>query len=436
MSYAKGETYSDAPKKAHLISITSAISHTSESQVDGWRNEITNLADTFSHSPNEHSILLISEMSQVIDQVGGGEKWDTMDAAACQPLLMEMMEHISQTLGAEVLESLPPEERRSVELFFWAGCSMHKELNSVKGGNTAMMNWWAENGVSTPILLVNKDNDATIQLTEIVNASALAVQQALELSLHGGVKAANLAGAIFNHKDDKKGQQDIHHLFFMQHKGGAMKKFPDTSNTHYHLHCNAAMELIKFLQFYIQFLEFIRLNKINSRFNHMEENLHNALHDVVTLTELAVLMLYSQAVTKPYMWNIHAPGCEGLNILEMGTLHENFKAHITTLITNPNLLLTSSSDSYLLDAFDLRPWVDFVAIQTVQAMHQSLQLPYLKPMLVAFLQGALATWIRFIEEFAAGGLITTSTTEEWDLATMPTTNDINEGMLGSWQKHA
>lgn len=288
-SYAKGETCSDAPKKARLISVASAISHTSESRVDGWRNEITNLADTFSHSPlakrfgmsldvdefvkklkgmhtdhandqkktyriwqewkrrvicssygfkrvekmkddspNELSILLLSEMSQVIDRVGGGEKWDTMDAAARQPLLTEMMEHISQTLGAEVLESLPPEERRSVELFFWAGCSMHKELNSVKGGNTAMMNWWAENGVSAPILLANKDNDATIQLTEIVNASALAVQRALESSSRGGVKAANLAGAIFNHKDDKKGQQDIHRLFFMQHKGGAMKKFPDT----------------------------------------------------------------------------------------------------------------------------------------------------------------------------------------------------------------
>ncbi|KAG2738962.1 hypothetical protein P692DRAFT_20757827, partial [Suillus brevipes Sb2] len=50
-SYAKGETCSDAPKKARLISVASAISHTSESQVDGWRNEITNLADTFSHSP-------------------------------------------------------------------------------------------------------------------------------------------------------------------------------------------------------------------------------------------------------------------------------------------------------------------------------------------------------------------------------------------------
>lgn len=57
-------------------------------------------------------------------------------------------------------------------------------------------------------------------------------------------------------------------------------------------------------------------------------------------------------------------------------------------------------------------------------------------MLVAFLQGALATWIRFTEEFAAGGLIATSTAEERDLAAMPTTNDINEGMLGSWRKHA
>jgi hypothetical protein len=39
--------------------------------------------------------------------------------------------------------------------------------------------------------------------------------------------------------------------------------------------------------------------------------------------------------------------------------------------------------------------------------------------------------MRFTEEFAVGELIATSTTEEWDLAAIPMTNDINEGMLGS-----
>jgi hypothetical protein len=387
-------------------------------------------------SPNELSILLLSAMTRVIGNVGGGEKWDSMDAVSRQPFLTEMMEEIAQTLGTEVLNSLPPEEKRSVELFFWAGCSMHKELNSVKGGNTAMMNWWAKNSITPPVLLANKDNDATIQLTEIVNASAVAVQRALETSTRGGVKAANLAGAIFNHKDDKKGQQDIHRLFFMQFKGGVMRKFPDTSNTRYHSHCDAATELLKFLEFYIEFLEFIRLNKTNSKLNHMEENLLKALCDTATLTELAVLTLYSQAVTKPYMRKIRAPGCEELNILDMGPLHEKLKVHITILIANPELLLNNLSDSYLHGAFDGKPWDDFAAVQTVIAMYNAGKLLHLKDVLVAFLQGAHSTWMRFTEEFAIGGLIATSTAEERDLAAMPTTNDINEGMLGSWRKHA
>ncbi|KAG1764536.1 hypothetical protein EDD22DRAFT_1018747 [Suillus occidentalis] len=54
----------------------------------------------------------------------------------------------------------------------------------------------------------------------------------------------------------------------------------------------------------------------------------------------------------------------------------------------------------------------------------------------AFLGGALETWERFTEEFAAGGLIASSSAEERELAAMPTTNDANEGMLGMWRRHS
>lgn len=39
-----------------------------------------------------------------------------------------------------------------------------------------------------------------------------------------------------------------------------------------------------------------------------------------------------------------------------------------------------------------------------------------------------------MEEFAPGGLIATSTAEERDPASMPTSNDANEGMLDSWRQ--
>ncbi|KAJ7234250.1 hypothetical protein C8J57DRAFT_1010376, partial [Mycena rebaudengoi] len=54
-------------------------------------------------------------------------------------------------------------------------------------------------------------------------------------------------------------------------------------------------------------------------------------------------------------------------------------------------------------------------------------------LLIAFLRGALATWIRFSAEFAPGGLIDESTASERQLAWMPATNDASEGALGSYR---
>lgn len=123
-------------------------------------------------SPNELSALLLSGMVEVVEKAGGGDKWDAMDHVARQPLLTEMTATLAQSLGSRIYDGLPSDEKRSIDLFFWAGCSMHKELNSVKGGNSAMMKWWTENSITPPVLLANKDNHATIQLSEIASGSA------------------------------------------------------------------------------------------------------------------------------------------------------------------------------------------------------------------------------------------------------------------------
>lgn len=141
-------------------------------------------------SPNELSALLLSGMAEVVEKAGGGDKWDAMDHVARQPLLTETTATLAQSLGSRIYAGLPSDEKRSIDLFCWAGCSMHKELNSLKGGNSAMMKWWTENSISPPVLFANKDNHATIQLSEIASGSAAAVQRALESSSRGGVKAA------------------------------------------------------------------------------------------------------------------------------------------------------------------------------------------------------------------------------------------------------
>ena len=47
----------------------------------------------------------------------------------------------------------------------------------------------------------------------------------------------------------------------------------------------------------------------------MEQNLWNALHCTATKTELAVLALYAQAITHPYMWQICGPNSKEINML-------------------------------------------------------------------------------------------------------------------------
>jgi hypothetical protein len=72
---------------------------------------------------------------------------------------------------------------------------------------------------------------------------SLVEQHALDNTTCGGVKAASIAGAIFNHKDDKKGQQHTFSWWCQNH--GIPSTFPDTSNTRYGSHCDAAAVLIQ-----------------------------------------------------------------------------------------------------------------------------------------------------------------------------------------------
>ncbi|KAG2066788.1 hypothetical protein BDR04DRAFT_1029100, partial [Suillus decipiens] len=148
---------------------------------------------------------------------------------------------LAEKVGNRIVDGLPDDEQRAAEFLVQAGCCMHKDLNSVKGRNTAMMDSWELNGFEHPMLLANKDNSATLQQpSETVTEVQL---RALEVSGQGGIKTCSLAGAIFNNKDNKKEQQDMHHFYFEQIKG-ILSTFPDTSNTCYQSYCKAAAELL------------------------------------------------------------------------------------------------------------------------------------------------------------------------------------------------
>ena len=168
----------------------------------------------------------------------------------------------------------------------------------------------------------------------------------------------------------------------------------------------------------------------------MERNIYDALHDIPTVTELCVLALYAQANTHPYMCQIQGPGTENVNMLELGPLHNTLQEHIQNVIDNPDLFLPPTCN-WITGAMDGKEWECTEVITAI--LKKSQELPHLKPLLVAYLEGAGVTWKRFTTEFAPGGVISLTSAENWKKAWMPPTNDVNEGALGSYfgksQKH-
>ena len=153
------------------------------------------------------------------------------------------------------------------------------------------------------VLLANRDNKATLEECEPDSELTAAQERALEMTACGGVKATKLAGDILNNKDDKKGYHDDFCWWWSMHVQEDFT-FPDTSNTRFGCHCDAAIELILQLPHFIEFMEYIKAKKINQQFSNMEQNFWKALHCNATISELAVLVLYAKAISLPYMQHI------------------------------------------------------------------------------------------------------------------------------------
>jgi hypothetical protein len=365
--------------------------------------------------------LLVEETQSKVDGVGGLESFNALSPGEQAARNKAAFTTVCFRIGDSTFAELSEEEQRSSDLFIWAGCCMHKELNAVKGGDAAMRKFWTTEELTPPIQLMNKDNDAAATA-----GPSSARDRAIAVSVGGASKLTSLAGAIFNHKDEKKGQGDTFRIFF-ERELGYLVSFPDTSNTRYQSHCQAAAALLIHLPLYIKFLEQVRDKKEKRRFNHMELNVHKGLKDIPTLTELAVFALYGQAISHPYLRQIRGPTRKEWNILETGPLHERVKEHCRAIIACPDLLLSESA-SYATGSMDGQGWDQPEAIYSVHALIPSL--PHIRGALIAFFTGALETWERFTSEFRADGKIANLSALDRDRAWVKTTNDDNEGKLG------
>jgi hypothetical protein len=325
-------------------------------------------------------------------------------------------------LGEDWFNALTPVEQRYASLFIWGGCCMHKEMNSVKGGNAQMIAWWLENNLEGPMKLYNRDNSAAAAIS-----GDAARERASEVSQAGGVKLTSLAGAVFANKDKKKGQQDTLQVS-LQSTIGYMVCFPGTSSIHYGSHANAAVELVVHLKFYCQFLELVQDLKEKRNFTNIEQNIYLGLYDIPTLTELCVLILYAQAITHPYMCQVRGLNAAETNLLDMGPTHDKFVvAHCRDIIANPDLLLSLDA-SYSSRFMDGKVWEQPDAFYAVQALAPGL--PHLRGAMVAFFEGALETWFHFTSEYQLDGPIALSTAAKQNCAYMLPTNDDNKGGLG------
>lgn len=377
-------------------------------------------------SPEELLALLLEASQKKVDAAGGLPAFNALPTGEQIILNKAAFTAVCFRIGEAAFAKLSEDEQISSDLFIWAGCCMHKELNAVKGGDTAMRQFWISEesvakDVTPPMKLMNKDNDATAAA-----GPSAARDRALLLSVGGATKLTSLAGAIFNHKDNKKGQGDSFRIFF-ERELGYLISFPDTSNTRYQSHCEASLALLLHRKLYLKFLEQVRDKKEKRRFNHMEFNVYNGMQDIPTLTEMAVLSLYGQAISHPYLRQIRGPTRKEFNILETGPLHERVKAHCRAIINLPDILLSDSA-TYQTGAMDGLNWDQPEAFYAIQALIPSL--PHLRGALVTFFTGALETWERFTSEFREGGKIAGLSTLDRDRAWVKTTNDDNEGKLG------
>lgn len=327
----------------------------------------------------------------MLKTLGGEDAWKALSEVEQAEKNAEMLHGIVMEIGKESLELMSEEEARILKLFIWAGCGCHKELNTVKGGCAAIKKYYDDhNSIPRPVLLPNRDNAIVLGAVATEEDVEDEIQaHALEKTEGGGIKCAQLAGAILNHKDDKKGHHDLFR-YWWQYEVGFPFTFPDTSNTRFGSYCAAAIVLILHLEHFKKFMLYIKEKK--GRWSNMEKNFWNALNDPPTLCELIILGFYAESIGIPYMIAIREYAKKKHNMLNLGPLHKDVYDHLLQLSRDPGQLLSGDSTSHLITVLHGGEWRNPGFITKAQSMASSL--PHLRPLLTAFFRGAGATWKR------------------------------------------
>lgn len=472
--------------KLRTLGIGTSANHASQTQVNGLRQRLTEIADIFNNSPlakrealtflpdhfafkligtsgdhaadqkKSHEILrewklevvfqrlgeeaifnmgatrvvsfLLPMKAKQVEEMGGYDVWTSLTDEE----KTKADGRIIRSVGRQVFEELSMNDKASFMLFIRTGCCMHKDLNTVKGGNKAMQESWKKSNLTPPILLANKDNTAILERASTSLDPSPAEKRAVDVSKRGGSHATMLGGLICRNKDKKKGQQDTYDWYMEKHVGLCVP-YPDVSNTRYGTHGEAAATLVVYRAHFICFMEFVRDAKDRPGLTNIEKNFLNALSDGATFTELCVLALYYVNVSRPFMRHVRQHD----NLLKLGPFFQKKRDFIHAICEDPTrwtqrAITSDESHSFgTLDGCERDEWATLV----MKMIHSQLHIiPHLETAIKAFMRGAWKTFAeRFSDEFLEGGDIDKLSLEERERLFFPSTNDVNEGALGSWR---
>ncbi|EJD34191.1 hypothetical protein AURDEDRAFT_176758 [Auricularia subglabra TFB-10046 SS5] len=284
----------------------------------------------------DHMSLVSTAIDEMIVSLGGSDVWASLSEEQQERHREDCLETLAHELGVKRFADLPPEKQASLRFFAWAGCAMHKELNSVVGGEQGMRAFWKSRGLPGPMKLHNKDNAAAAK-----SGNSAAKARADDVSQEGCAKMVTLLGNLVRNKDPKKGYQR-NFMTYMRAKLHRKVQFPPIHQARFQSIGAAAGFTLLYLAILTTFIELMRDKKVKSiEFNHLEENIYNALHDPPTLFEAAVHALYHLATSQPYVQEARV---SGKRAQDLGPLHARVKEHCRAIIADPDLFLATPSD--------------------------------------------------------------------------------------------
>ena len=379
-------------------------------------------------SEDELANLMADELRRSHDAAGSREAWLKLSEDDQAKILTESRDALKADLASAAFDALCPEDRSSIRLCVWTGCAAHKMMNLFKAGCKKMGESWALNGLTPPVLLPNKDNDAVISSTDVDPGYGDVERRAVAISEGGGVKTISLAGGIFNHKDSKKGHHDTYRAALCA-QTGSFTVFADVSNMRFGSFGDGAGEVMLYLDWHIQYLEDHAYSKTKVGLTHMEANLLKGLRDPATQQELMVMAIFSECVFHPYLQHVRS-GDKGLatNMLDEAPWHLRLKEYLESVISDPDLILgeTATFETATLDG---KRFHNANVMGSIFNRASPLATPHLRMCLIAFFQGALEKLPSFTTEFTSGEIDKLIDAER-KLSFCMQTNDVNESMFG------